>query len=66
MFYPMNGRAKVSITMMVTIIPIITSGNPALKISLMLMYLVPYAIATVGSAIGSMKDKLHAIATGTA
>ena len=62
----MNGLAKVSIMIMVIMIPIITRGTPVLKISLMLIYLVPYAIATVGSAIGNMKDKLHAIATGTA
>ena len=62
----MNGLANVSITIIVRIIPIITSGNPVLNISLMLMYLVPYAIATVGSAIGNMNDKEHAIATGTA
>ena len=58
--------ANTKISIIVRIIPITTSGAPALNISLMLMYLVPYAIATVGSAIGNMKDKLHAIATGTA
>ena len=61
-----NGIANTKISIIVRIIPITTSGTPALKISLMLMYFVPYAIATVGSAIGNMKDKLHAIATGTA
>ena len=62
----MNGLANVRTSINVRIIPIITSGNPTLNISLMLIYLVPYAIATVGSAIGNMNDKEHAIATGTA
>lgn len=58
--------ANTKISIIVRMIPITTRGTPALNISFMLMYLVPYAIATVGSAIGSMNDKLHAIATGTA
>ena len=62
----MNGLANVRTSIRVRIIPIITSGNPALNISLILIYLVTYAIATVGSAIGNMNDKEHAIATGTA
>lgn len=62
----MNGSAIVWIMIMVIIIPIMTSGNPALNISGILTYLVPYAIATVGSAIGSKKDNEHAIATGIA
>lgn len=61
-----NGTAIVWITIMVIMIPIITNGNPTLNIPGMLTYLVPYAIATVGSAIGNMKDSEHAIATGTA
>ena len=49
-------------TIIVAIIPIITNGNPALKISFILTYPEPYAMATVGSAIGNMKDSEQAIA----
>ena len=62
----MNGLAMVSITTIVAIIPITTIGIPAFSISLIFTYPVPYAIATVGSAIGNMNDSEHEIATGTA
>jgi len=62
----MNGCPMVSIIAMVAMIPITTIGIPAFRISLMLTYPVPYAIATVGSAIGNMNESEHEIATGTA
>ena len=62
----MNGFAMVSITIIVKIIPITIIGIPAFNISFIFTYPVPYAIATVGSAIGNMNESEHAIATGTA
>lgn len=61
-----NGIAMVNITNNVTIMPIVTNGTPAFSISFMLTYFVPYAMATVGSAMGNMNDSEQAIATGIA
>ena len=52
--------------MIVKITPMIISGIPLLGISLNFTKPVPWAMATVGSAVGNKKESEHAIATGTA